>query len=115
MQSIPYLLQILNTHIVDIILATILIIVIINNGNNVIFSVKRIVLLLHIVFRGPGHNLDLGRVHDLGHGLGHVHGLHGLDRMVLVMILVLVTVVVVTIVVVVVVVAEISKKKILRN
>src|SRR5437763_8556302 len=111
MQSILCLLQILNTHIVDIILATILIIVIINNGNNVIFSVKRIVLLLHIVFRGPGHNLDLGRVHDLGHGLGHVHGLHGLDRMVLVMILVLVTVVVVTIVVVVVVVVEISKKE----
>ena len=95
MQSILYLLQILNTHIVDIILATILIIIIINNGNNVIFSVKRIVLLLHIVFRSPGHNLDL----DLGHSLGHVHGL---DRVVLVLILVLVTVVVVTIVVVVV-------------
>src|SRR2546430_4024531 len=99
MQSILYLLQILNTHIVDIILATILIIVIINNGNNVIFSVKRIVLLLHIMFRGPGHNLDLGHVHDLGHGLGHVHDLghglghvHGLDRVVLVTILVLVVV-----------------------
>ena len=88
MQSILYLLQILNTHIVDIILATILIIVIINNGNNVIFSVKRIVLLLHIVFRGPGHNLDLGRVHDLGHGL---------DRVVPVTILVLVVVVVIAI------------------
>src|SRR5689334_16593554 len=88
MQSILYLLQMLNTHIVDIILATILIIVIINNGNNVIFSVKRIVLLLHIVFRGPGH--DLGRVHDLDHGLGHVHGLHGFDRVVLVMFTILV-------------------------
>jgi hypothetical protein len=93
--SIPSpLLQILNTHIVDITLATILIIVIINNGNNVIFSVKRIVLLLHIVFRGPGHDLDLGRVHDLGHGLGHVHGL---DRMVLTTILILVMVVVIAI------------------
>src|SRR5947208_2433101 len=94
MQSILYLLQILNTHIVDIILATILIIIIINNGNNVIFSVKRIVLLLHIVFRSPGHNLDL----DLGHSLGHVHGL---DRVVLVTILILVTFVVVAIVFVV--------------
>ena len=51
-----------------------------------------------------GHDLDLGRVRDLGHGLG-------LDRVVLVMVLVLVTVVVVTIVVVVVVVIEISKKE----
>ena len=91
MQSILYLLQILNTHIVDIILATILIIIIIiNNGNNVIFSVKRIVLLLHIVFRSPGHNLDL----DLGHSLGHVHGL---DRVVLITILILVVVVVIAI------------------
>ena len=84
MQSILYLLQILNTHIVDIILATILIIVII--------SVKRIVLLLHIVFRGPGHDLGrgLGRVHGPSHGLG-------LDRVVLVTILVLVVVVVIAI------------------
>ena len=93
--SIPSpLLQILNTHIVDIILATILIIIIINNGNNVNFSVKRIVLLLHIVFCGPGHNHDLGHVHDLGHSLGHVHGL---DRVVLVTILILVVVVVIAI------------------
>ena len=93
--SIPSpLLQILNTHIVDIILATILIIVIINNSNNVIFSVKRIALLLHIMFCGPGHNLDLGHIHDLGHDLGHVHGL---DRVVLITILILVVVVVIAI------------------
>ena len=97
MQSILYLLQILNTHIFDIILATILIIVIINNGNNIIFSVKRIVLLLRIVFRGPGHDLDLGRVRDLGHGLG-------LDRAVLVTILV-------AVIVVAIVVVEMSKKE----
>ena len=42
------------------------------------------------MFRGPGHNLDLGRVHDLGHGRGCSHCY-------------------------LVVVVEISKKKILRN
>src|SRR5437773_860933 len=93
--SIPSpLLQILNTHIVDIILATILIIVISNNNNNVIFSVKSIALLLHFMFCGPGHHLDLGHIHDLGHDLGHVHGL---DRVVLITNLILVVVVVITI------------------
>ena len=42
---------------------------------NVCFT-KR--LLLCIVFPGSGHDLDLGRVRDLGHGPGHDLGLgHG--------------------------------------
>ena len=41
------------------------------------------------MFCGPGHDLDLGHVHDLGHGLGRVHGpSHGLDRVALVTIVV---------------------------